>query len=144
MKFTEALKRMANVDMQMPWMLAPGLMSDIKEYDPNILVYWDRQGQRFCIARYGEITGGLHFIAVWQDDDGVYRPLDRRILAAIRSWDMRPATLDAPKDANELAAKMDAQDEKTDTKVAADLKDDLDHLTRANKPQITKALEGVN
>ncbi|HKQ98860.1 MAG TPA: hypothetical protein VJV75_13370 [Candidatus Polarisedimenticolia bacterium] len=135
------IRRAGMIDDKKPWIVAPAVMFALKRYDPQLFIYWDLQGERYCIARRGENSGQLHFIAIWQDDDGAYLPLDNRILDAIRAWDMRPPTLDAPKSADELAGRMDAQDDKAAAKDEADFKDDMDHLTRANRPQLNKAIE---
>jgi hypothetical protein len=140
-KLTDLIRRAGMIDEQKPWIVAPAVMSAIKNYDGNLMIYWDRQGERYCIARRGEMSGKLHFVAIWEDDEGGYLPLDGRILDALRAWDLRPTVSDTPKNADQYAAMLDAQDARQAAKDDADFVDDMDHLTRANRRQLTKAIE---
>ena len=51
------------IDTEKAWLAAPALLHVIKNYDPQLLIYWDKSINMYCIARNGEM--GLHFISVW-------------------------------------------------------------------------------
>lgn len=133
------IKAAQNVDFDRAVRDAPGVIAALKRYDDRLRIYFDKKIQRFCVAREGEVA--WHFIAVWAGPKGEFVPLDNRIIEAIASWDMRPPTLEAPKDATELSNRMDAEDSARAIKIEQNFNDDIAHLTRANRKQLEKATE---
>ena len=114
------------------------LMHRITMYDPNLVIYHDSAVARWGIARL--TPRGLRFIALWQTDKGEYLPFDNRILDALRKWDLRPNTLDASKNADQLADRLDYEDELRERKGEGEFDSDISHLTRSNRPQLVNAL----
>ncbi len=119
------------LDFELGWFQAPGVMAEIQAYDPLLVVYFDKQVQRFCIAR--RTPRGLHFLTVWQDEAGGYLPLDRRLCEAVARWDLRPPRSDAPKSADELAIRMDEADLARAQKIEDSFNDDIRHLSLSNR-----------
>lgn len=118
--------------------LFPALAQEVRRYDDRLIVYYDQNVARYGIARLGAL--GLHFITLWQDDDGLPRPMDRRLIAALASWDLHPNRLEAPRTADEEARRREAADEARREKIERTFDDDIGHLTRANRRQLTRAL----
>lgn len=116
----------------------PDLMNRIAMYDPHLVIYHDSAVARWGIARL--TPQGLRFIALWQTDEGLHLPFDNRILDALKKWDLRPNVLDAPKDANQMADRLDYEDERRAHKTEMGFDDDISHATRSNRRQLANAL----
>lgn len=141
MNHAEMTRRARAVDADRPWIENPTIMAMIRGYDDRLFIYYDKSINRYCVARRGDVQ--THFIAVWQDEQGAFLPIDRRLFEAVCRWDMRPPRLDAEKSADALAAKMDAEDIARTEKLEKDFEDDVDHLTKDNKRVIQKAIDKV-
>jgi|SRR5882724_5425241 len=117
----------------------PSLMAQIRRYDPDLIVYHDSNVARWGVARM--TRRGITFLFLWQTDPGGgYLPLDNRLLAQLAKWDLWRS---GAKNANEEASRRDDADTARADKAEKDLNDDLDHLSRANRRQITKAIEAI-
>lgn len=138
---TRMIRQAQAVDFAAAQRVAPGIIAAALRYDSRIRIYWDRSISRFCIAREGEMQ--WHFIAVWQDENGGFLPLDRRILEALALWDLRPPRLDAPKNADEKVDRMEAEEQAREDKIRRDFEGDIDHITRADRRQIEKSLKST-
>jgi len=128
-------------DFKKPYAVAPSLIRRIHAYDPNLVIYYETSTARYCIARK-TASGGLHFICHWQDPETrAFRPLDMRLYDALRSWDMRPPRVDAPRTADAYVdaeqRDADARAEKSDT----EFDDDIGYLTRENRRQLRRSFE---
>lgn len=137
----EMTRRARAIDADRPFVDNPTIMAMIKGYDDRLFVYWDKSISRYCIARRGDMQ--THLIAVWQGENGEFLPLDHRMFEAICRWDMRPPRLDAPKSADALADRMDAEDIAKTEKIEKDFEDDIDHLTKDNRRLINQAIDKV-
>ena len=130
-----------NIDLEKPRRANPALVEQIVQYDKALIVFHDRSKAKYGIARI--TPTGFHVISLWEDPvTKVALPLDNRLLDAIRSWDMRPTRVGAPRTANEHCDREDQDDIQRDEKSWDRFDDDIGHITRSNKRQLARLLEG--
>jgi len=125
-----------NIDFAKFGRCHPGLADDVRRYDSQLVVYYDSAVARYGIARM--TARGIQFIALWQDDAGNPRPMDQRLIATLRSWDLwkgqaSPGTADQEADARDQA------DDSRRQGALDKFEDDIGHLTRSNRRQLMKA-----
>lgn len=127
----------SHIDLFRAYRANADIMRRITNYDSALVVYYDSAVARYGVARLTE--RGLRFLFLWQTDPGgEYLPLDGRLLEKIRSADLRPNVLKAPKSADEVARAADDADDARRAKAEKEFDDDVTHLTASNRRYLMK------
>lgn len=111
----------------------PSLMTRLRAYDANLIVFYHRNLNRWVVARRGRDLEA-RLVMVWQDENGGFLSLDDRLLHALAQADLWRT----PGDADAEARRRDAEDDARAERVDRAFDDDISHLTRANRRFLMK------